>query len=85
MLPPGSNFTTCGVGTEQFPAVMQSCLMGGNMRVGLEDNVRMPNGDPARGSWEQVEMAVKIASCLGREPATPDEARKMLGLKISKK
>ena len=50
-----------------------------------EDNVRMPNGELARGSWEQVEMAVKIASCLGREPATPDEARKMLGLKISKK
>jgi 3-keto-5-aminohexanoate cleavage enzyme len=83
MLPPGSNFTTCGVGMEQFPAIMQSCLMGGNMRVGLEDNVRMPNGELARGSWEQVELAVKIASCLGREPATPDEARKMLGLKVS--
>lgn len=83
MLPPESNFTTCGVGIDQFPAVTQSCLMGGNMRVGLEDNIRVPDGELAQGSWEQVEWAVKIASCLGREPATPDEARDILG--ISKK
>lgn len=81
MLPPNSNFTTCGVALDQFPAVTQSCLMGGHMRVGLEDNIRIPNGDFAKGSWEQVEWAVKLASCLGREPATPDEARKILGLK----
>jgi 3-keto-5-aminohexanoate cleavage enzyme len=81
MIPPGSNFTTCGVGNEQFPAITQSCLMGGHMRVGLEDNVRVPSGELAKGSWEQVEWAVKIATCLGRELATPDEARKILGLK----
>lgn len=80
MLPGNSNFTTCGVGLDQFPAVTQSCLMGGNMRVGLEDNIRVPSGEIARGNWEQVEWAVKIASCLGREPATPDEARAILGL-----
>jgi 3-keto-5-aminohexanoate cleavage enzyme len=80
-LPPDSNFTTCGVGIEQYPAIMQSCLMGGHMRVGLEDNTKMPNGDAAKGSYEQVEVAVKIASCLGREPATPDEARAILGIK----
>jgi 3-keto-5-aminohexanoate cleavage enzyme len=81
MIPPGANFTTSGVGNEQFPAITQSCLMGGHMRVGLEDNVRTPTGELAKGSWEQVEWAAKIASCLGREPATPDEARKILGLK----
>lgn len=80
MLPANSNFTSCGVGLDQFPCVTQSCLMGGNMRVGLEDNIRVPGGEIARGSWEQVEFAVKIASCLGREPATPDEARAVLGL-----
>jgi 3-keto-5-aminohexanoate cleavage enzyme len=79
-LPPDSNFTTCGVGIEQFPAIMQSCLMGGHMRVGLEDNTRMPNGEFAKGSYEQVEVAVKVASCVGREPATPAEARKILGI-----
>lgn len=81
MIPPNSNFTACGVGLDQFPSVTQSCLMGGNMRVGLEDNIRIPNGDLAKGSWEQVEFAVKIASCLGREPATPDEARTILGIR----
>lgn len=81
MLPPNSNFTTCGIGIDQFPAITQSCLLGGHMRVGLEDNIRLPNGELARGSWEQVEWAVKIAQCLGREPATPDEAREILGIR----
>ena len=80
-LPPDSNFTSCGVGTEQLPAIMQSCLLGGHMRVGLEDNVRLPNGELAKGSYEQVEVAVKIASGIGREPATPAEARQIMGIK----
>ncbi len=79
-LPPDSNFTTCAVGTEQVPAIMQSCMLGGHMRVGLEDNTRMPDGELAKGSYEQVELAVKIAAFLGREPATPAEARKILGI-----
>jgi 3-keto-5-aminohexanoate cleavage enzyme len=79
-LPPNSNFTTCGVGREEFPAIMQSCLMGGHMRVGLEDNVRMPKGDLARGSYELVEWAVRVGELMGREPATPDEARNIMGL-----
>jgi 3-keto-5-aminohexanoate cleavage enzyme len=80
-LPEGSNFTTYGVGNQQYPAIMQSCLTGGHMRVGLEDNTRLPNRELAKGSYEQVEVAVKIASCLGREPATTDEARKILGIR----
>ena len=79
-LPPGANFTTCGVGLDEFPCIMQSCLMGGHMRVGLEDNVRMPNGELAKGSYELVEIAVKAAQVMGREPATPDEARERMGL-----
>ncbi len=79
-LPEGSNFTACGIGIEQFPAIAQSCILGGHMRVGLEDNTRMPDGVLAKGSWELVEVAVRIAGCLGREIATPDEARKIMGL-----
>jgi len=79
-LPEGSNFTTCGVGLEQFPAITMSCLMGGHMRVGLEDNIRVPNGDLAKGSFEQVKWAVTIARCLGREVAGPDEARSIMGI-----
>ena len=80
-LPEGANFTTCGVGTEQFPSINLSCMVGGHMRVGLEDNIRIPTGVLAKGSYEQVEWAVKIAQILGREPATPDEAREIMGLK----
>ena len=78
-LPPGANFTTCAVGIEQFPANMMSCILGGNMRVGMEDNTRMPNGELAKGSYEQVEWCVRVAASLGREPATTDEARKIMG------
>ncbi|MGD0855676.1 MAG: 3-keto-5-aminohexanoate cleavage protein [Dehalococcoidia bacterium] len=79
-LPEGSNFTTCAVGNEQYPAIMQSCLMGGHMRVGLEDNTRLPDGEMAKGSYEQVAIAARIAACLGRAPASPNEARQILGI-----
>ncbi len=80
-LPPGSNFTTCAVGPEQFPANMLSCILGGHMRVGMEDNTRMPNGELAKGSFEQVEWCVKVAAALNREPATPQEAREIMGIR----
>jgi 3-keto-5-aminohexanoate cleavage enzyme len=80
-LPKGSNFTACGIGREQFPAIAQSCILGGHMRVGLEDNVHMPDGTLAKGNWELVEVAVKIAECLGRGIATPEEARAIMGIR----
>lgn len=80
-LPENAVFTTCGVGLDQFPSITMSCLMGGHMRVGLEDNIRVPGGDLAKGSFEQVEWAVRIAASLDREPATPDEARKIMGIR----
>lgn len=80
-LPANANFTTCGVGTDEFPAIMQSCLLGGHMRVGLEDNIRMPNGELAKGSYELVQEAVKVAEIMGRPLATPDEARAIMGIK----
>ncbi|MBN2298578.1 MAG: 3-keto-5-aminohexanoate cleavage protein [Deltaproteobacteria bacterium] len=80
-LPPGANFTACGVGLDQFPAITMSCLMRGHMRVGLEDNIRVPNGDLAKGSFEQVEWAVQIARSLGRDAADPDDARSIMGIK----
>ena len=80
-LPAKANFTTCGVGTDEFPCIMQSCLLGGHMRVGLEDNIKMPNGDLAKGSYELVEVAVSVANSIGRPVATTDEARLIMGLK----
>ena len=80
-LPASSNFTSCGIGKDEFPSITQSCLMGGHMRVGLEDNVRLPNGELAKGNYELVEWAVRVAQVMGREPATPDEARNIMGIK----
>ncbi len=79
-LPREANFTACGVGSEEWPAITQSILCGGHVRVGLEDNVRLPDGTLARGNHQLVEQAVKIVESLGCVPATPDEAREIFGL-----
>jgi uncharacterized protein (DUF849 family) len=55
--------------------------MGGNVRVGLEDNIFIEKGVLAKSNAELVRKIVRIARELGKEPATPDEARQMLGLK----
>lgn len=81
LLPEGHTWSVCGVGPNQFPGIMLSCMDGGHMRVGLEDNTRVPGGELAKGSWEQVQWAVKIAQTLDRPVANPAEAREMLGLR----
>jgi 3-keto-5-aminohexanoate cleavage enzyme len=85
IIPADHTWSVCGVARDQFPACMQSCLDGGHMRVGLEDNVRVPGGELAKGSWEQVQWASKIAQICERPVASPDEAREMLKLKPRKK
>lgn len=79
-LPKDSNYTSTGVGTDSFKAIMMSGLSGGHMRVGLEDNVKRPDGELAKCNYELVEYAVKTAELLGLTPATPDEARKIMGI-----
>jgi 3-keto-5-aminohexanoate cleavage enzyme len=79
-LPPGATYSACGAGPNQFRAAMTSAVNGGHIRVGLEDNVRMPNGELAGGSWEQVEWAAEVARSAGREIASPQDARRILGL-----
>jgi uncharacterized protein (DUF849 family) len=74
-------WSVCAAGRHQFPMGVANMLMGGFMRVGLEDNLYLEKGRLATSSAEQVEKAVRIASELGLEIATADEARKMLGLK----
>ncbi|HUH65357.1 MAG TPA: 3-keto-5-aminohexanoate cleavage protein [Syntrophales bacterium] len=74
-------FSVCVAGRAQFPICTQSLLIGGNVRVGLEDNVFLEKGRMAKSNAEQVTKIIRIARELGIEPATPDEARKILGLK----
>jgi 3-keto-5-aminohexanoate cleavage enzyme len=78
LIPDGATWSVCGVGRQQFQAGMVAAVSGGHIRVGLEDNIRMPDGALARGSWEQVRWAAQVARLAGREPASPDEAREIL-------
>jgi uncharacterized protein (DUF849 family) len=74
-------FSVCVAGRAQFPICTQSLLIGGNVRVGLEDNLYLDKGRMAKSNAEQVAKIARIARELGIDPATPDEARKILGLK----
>lgn len=65
----------------EFNLATLSIIMGGHVRVGMEDNIFVERGILAKSNAELVEKVVKIAKELGREIATPDEARKILGLK----
>lgn len=75
------NWSVCAAGRHQFRMCTLSLLLGGNVRVGLEDNLYLEKGIKAKSNAEQVEKIVRMAKELGVEPATPDEARQMLGLK----
>jgi uncharacterized protein (DUF849 family) len=74
-------FSVCVAGRAQFPICTQSLIIGGNCRVGLEDNLFLEKGVMAKSNAEQVTKMVRIAKEFGIEPVTPDEARKILGLK----
>jgi uncharacterized protein (DUF849 family) len=74
-------FSVCAAGSAQFPMCTHSLLMGGNARVGLEDNLYLERGVLAKSNAEQVEKIIRIAKEFGIEPATPNEAREILGLK----
>jgi len=77
------NFTwsVVGVGVAQFNLAAISLQMGGHVRVGLEDNIYIKKGVLAKSNAELVERSVRLASEFDREPATPEEARRILGLK----
>jgi uncharacterized protein (DUF849 family) len=74
-------WSVCAAGRHQFRMCTAALLMGGNVRVGLEDNLYLEKGAKAKSGAEQVEKIIRIAKELGIEPATPDEARNILNLK----
>lgn len=78
-IPAGSTWTVAGIGKNEIPLATAAIVMGGHVRVGLEDNLFMPDGSPASNA-ALVETVVRIAKEVGREIATPDEARQILGL-----
>jgi uncharacterized protein (DUF849 family) len=74
-------FSVCVAGRDQFSMCTQSLLLGGHLRVGLEDNLYIERGKFAKSNAVQVAKMKRIATELGLEIATPDEARQILKLK----
>nr|WP_326126546.1 3-keto-5-aminohexanoate cleavage protein [uncultured Oscillibacter sp.] len=74
-------WSVAAAGKAQFPMAAASLAMGGNVRVGLEDNLYILPHQLAESNAQQILAAASIAKTLGREIATPDEARRILGLK----
>lgn len=74
-------WSVLGAGRNQMPIALQSVVMGGNLRVGLEDSLWAGPGRLAKSNAEQVTLARQLVESLGMEVATPDEAREILDLK----
>ena len=79
-LPAGATWAGFGIGRMQMPMAAQAILLGGNVRVGLEDNLWLDKGVPA-SNGNLVERVVKLIECMGAKPMTPDEGRVKMGLK----
>ena len=80
-LPPGCLWTVSAMGRTQNPITTIGLAMGGNIRVGMEDNVYYRRGELLANNAQLVARAVRIARELGREPASPAEARQILALR----
>lgn len=79
-LPQDSMFCVMGVGNDELQATTQAILLGGNVRVGFEDNIYYRKGQLANSNAELVERAVRIGRELGCDIASPSEVRQLLGI-----
>jgi 3-keto-5-aminohexanoate cleavage enzyme len=77
-IPPDATYTVAGIGRYEFPLAALAIIDGGHVRVGLEDNVYLSKGVPARSNGELVAKAVRLANELGRAIASPADARRIL-------
>jgi 3-keto-5-aminohexanoate cleavage enzyme len=79
-IPPDATWSVIGIGKGHLPMSMMALIMGGHIRIGMEDNIYYSRGVLAKSNAQFVERIVKIAGEYGREVATPDEARRILSL-----
>ena len=77
-LPDDAVWASFGISKDQFPMVAQSVILGGHVRVGLEDNLYLARGQLAPGNAPLVERAANIINNMGYTVATPTEAREIL-------
>jgi uncharacterized protein (DUF849 family) len=79
-LPDGTTFSATGIGRTTIPVMLASLAAGGHLRVGMEDTISYAARRPVESNMQLVARAVGFAQLAQRPPATPDEARHMLGL-----
>ena len=77
----GHHWGVIGISRDQWMLVAAALTLGGSVRVGLEDNFYLPNGEMARSNGELIAQARRMTEEVGRRPATVEEARKLLGIK----
>jgi uncharacterized protein (DUF849 family) len=75
-----NNWGVIGISREQWMLVAAALTLGGNIRVGLEDNFYLPDGTMARSNGDLVAKARQMTEDVGRQPATVAEARELLGV-----
>ncbi len=80
-LPEGATFSATGIGRSTIPVLLGSLSAGGHLRVGMEDTITYAKGQPVESNMQLVARAVGFARLAQRPPATPDEARVLLGIK----
>jgi len=81
-VPQGAHWQVITIGRKQWAMAAVALSVDGNFRVGLEDNFYLPGGEMAKSNGELVEAAVNLTKMLGREPATIEETRAMLGISL---
>jgi 3-keto-5-aminohexanoate cleavage enzyme len=79
-LPEGATWSVAGIGRHQLPMATLAIVLGGHVRVGFEDNIYYRKGELAQSNAQLVERVARMAAELDRPLATPDEARKILGI-----
>ena len=85
LLPDGATWTAAGIGRWQLPVAIHTILMGGHVRVGFEDSIYYSKGEPAESNAQLVSRVVRIAEEVGREVASPSEARRILDIRKGRK
>jgi 3-keto-5-aminohexanoate cleavage enzyme len=81
-VPEGSHWGVIGISRDQWMLVAAALTLGGSVRVGLEDNFYLPNGEMARSNGDLIAKARQMTEDVGRRPATIEEARAQLGLPV---
>jgi len=79
-VPEGAFWQSIVISKAQWKLTAQSAVLGGNVRVGLEDNFYLPNGEMAKSNGELIDAAAKLVRMIGREPATITETREWLNI-----